>query len=57
MAITLSALDMFRNASAWTDNTKLNLNGQGGVDNADGMWKFGNEQYPVSVSSHIEHWC
>ena len=23
MAITLSALDMFRNASAWTDNTKL----------------------------------
>ena len=34
MAITLSALDMFRNASAWTDNTKLNLNGQGGVGNA-----------------------
>lgn len=36
MAITLSALDMFCNASAWTDNTKLNLNGQGGVGNAGG---------------------
>ncbi len=40
MPIKLGALDMFRNASAWADNTKLNLDGQGAVGNAGNYGGF-----------------
>ena len=39
MAITLTALDMFRGAAEWSDNTMLNLDKEGGVRQS-GTYRF-----------------